>query len=200
MFARRITFRHTAHAIAAAALGAALLAGPAGARPVHGPLLHTDQVGGTPHPALILDVSPARYHDSIAPSTGTVATYHDSIAPSTGTVATYHDSIAPTGSAPGSGDRIAPPTLADSTYRDGSAGPVHRAGFSSNVKGFSSNPKVFAAMTPAGPTGSGSDAPWAAIGAGLLVAALGTIGIVALGRRPHTSRRRTPHGTPSFGA
>ncbi len=184
MFARPTTIRHTAHAIAAVALGAALLAAPAGARPVHGPLLHSDKLVSTPHPALVVDASSTRFHDSIAASA--------TAAPA------LHDSIAATGTASGSVDRIAPPTLADSAYRDGSAGPVYRAGFSSNLKGFNSNPKVFAAQ--AGPTGSGSDTPWAAIGAGLLVAALGTIGIFEIRRRSHTPRRRAPHGKPSFGA
>ncbi len=184
MFARHTTIRHTAQAIVAAALGAALLAGPASAGPVHdGPLPQTDQLG-TPHPALVVDASSTRFHDSIAASA--------TAAPA------LHDSIAATGTASGSVDRIAPPTLADSAYRDGSAGPVYRAGFGSNVTGVSWNPKVFAAITQAGPTGS--DVPWAAIGAGLLVATLGTAGIVALGRRSHTPRRRAPQGTPSFGA
>ncbi len=126
MFTHRITFRHTALAILAAALGAALLAGPAAARPVDGPLLHNDRLVAIQHPAVV---------------------------------------------------RIAPPTSAASAYRDG---------FAANVKGFSA--------AHAGQTGStGSDAPWAAIGIGLLGVAMVAGGVVAL-------RRHRPHGTPSFGA
>ncbi len=93
MFVHRITFRNTAQAVVAAALGAALLAGPAGARPAD-----HDSVAPATTPVAV-------YHDSIATSTSPVATYHDSIAPKAGTstVVAFHDSMAQPGGSPSAG-------------------------------------------------------------------------------------------------
>ena len=64
------TIRHTALAILAAALGAALLAGPAAARPVEGPLLHGDRLVAVHHPPVAV----------VAPPTSAASTYRNGFA------------------------------------------------------------------------------------------------------------------------
>ena len=176
MSIHRTTFRQTALAILGAALGAALLAGPAGARPVHPLVLPADRPVPVHHPALVSVAPPAgttsRFHDSIAPATGTVPQLHDSIAPATGTVPQFHDSIAPATRVSGPHSGLVP---------------------------LVSNPRVFAAIGPV-PAGSGSDVAWLEIGLGVLGAALITGGVLTLRRERPSSARMAPHGTPSFGA
>jgi len=70
MSAHRTIFRHTALAILAAALGAALLAGPAAARPVEGPLLHGDRLVAVHHPSVVV----------VAPPTSAASTYRNGFA------------------------------------------------------------------------------------------------------------------------
>ncbi|HEY5142333.1 MAG TPA: hypothetical protein VII98_02415 [Solirubrobacteraceae bacterium] len=72
MSTHRTTFRHIVLAVVAAALSAALLAGPAAARPVHGPLLHGDRLVPVAQSAAVVVKS--------APPTSAASSYRNGFA------------------------------------------------------------------------------------------------------------------------